>query len=347
MARQKTSKINIAVFDVEPEMERYFRAHFPASKTILRFYRRSLRERDAKTLGDIEILIVFIHSKVGENILRAMPKLKLIATCSTGYDHIDVRACAKRDVAVANVPAYGENTVAEFTFALLLGVMRRIREAAEHTRAGNFSARELRGYDLTGKTIGVVGCGKIGMRVIHIANGFGMRVLAYDPVIKASVIKKNNAMSASLDRLIRTSDIITLHAPLLPSTRHLLNAVRFRQMKKGVVIINTARGGLIDTNALFRALQKGTVRFAGLDVLEGEEALVQEESQLLLAKFSETSMRTVLENHFLLRDDRVLITPHVAFNSHEAVERIYAVTVKNVLAFAQGKPANLVAAERK
>lgn len=346
MARQKIGKINIAVFDAEPEMERFFRAHFPASKTVLRFFSRSLRERDVKTLADMEVLIVFIHSEIGGNMLRAMPKLRLIATCSTGYDHIDVRACAKRNIAVANVPAYGEDTVAEFTFALLLAVSRRIREAAERTRAGNFSVQNLRGFDLAGKTIGVIGCGKIGFNVIRIANGFGMRVLAHDPVVRASIIKKNRAKPVSLAQLVRMSDIITLHAPLLPSTRHMLGAAQFRLMKKGVVIINTARGGLIDTNALFRALQKGTVRFAGLDVLEGEEAFVEEESQLLHAKFSEAALRTVLEDHVLLHDNRVLITPHIAFNTHEAVERIYAATVNNILAFSRGQPVNLVSAGR-
>lgn len=345
MARQKIGKINIAVFDVEPEMERFFRAHFPASKTALRFFSRSLRERDAKTLEDVEVLIVFIHSEISGNMLRAMPKLRLIATCSTGYDHIDVHACAKRNVAVANVPSYGENTVAEFTFALLLAVSRRIREAAEAVRVGNFSVKNLRGFDLAGKTIGVIGCGKIGMQVIRIANGFGMRVLAYDPYRKSSALKRSKAKPASLAKLIKHSDIMTLHAPLNAKTEHLLDALRFRQMKKGMVIINTARGGLIDTNALFRALQKGTVTYAGLDVFEGEETFAQE-GRLALGKLSERATRTVLEDHLLLHDDRVLITPHIAFNTHEAVRRIYAVTVNNVLAFSRGKPENLVSAGR-
>lgn len=341
MTQKLRERIAVAVFDAEPEMERLFRHALPAARFSLRFFRRQLKERDALAMRNAAVLVVFVHSRVGKAVLEQMPKLRLIATCSTGYDHIDLKACQQRNVAVVNVPSYGEDTVAEFTFALLLAVTRRIREAAGQTRAGNFSVQNLRGFDLTGKTIGVIGCGKIGMNVIRIARGFRMRVLAYDPFQKSSVLKKNGALPAGLTRLVRTSDVITLHTPLNPNTYHVLNTARFRQMRAGVVIVNTARGGLIDTNALFRALQQGTVRYAGLDVFEGEETFAQE-GRLTLGKLSEQAVRTVLEDHLLLHDDRVLMTPHLAFNTHEAVQRIYSATAENIRAFWSGKPRNRV-----
>lgn len=335
MTQQPKKRLNVAVFDVDAKMERFFRVHLSSQNFFVRYFRRPLRKSDAALLQTASILVISVQSTVLQNFVSALPNLRCIATCSTGYDHIDLKTCAKRNIAVANVPSYGENTVAEFTFALLLGVMRRIPMAIDQTQDRNIIEQQLCGLDLAGKTIGIIGCGKIGINVVRIANGFGMRVLAYDPYQKASALKRNNARPASLVGLIKKSDIITLHVPLVAATKHLLSGKQFRQMKKGVVIINTARGGLIDTDALLKALQNNTVRYAGLDVIEGEEIFIRNGN-------TPVSQHSSDRISALLRNKHVLITPHIAYNTQEAIERICQTTVENISAFAEGKPANLV-----
>jgi D-lactate dehydrogenase len=254
--------------------------------------------------------------------------------------------CRKRHIAVSNVPSYGENTVAEHTFALILALSRNIHRAYVKTIKGDFSLEGLQGFDLKGKTLGVVGAGHIGLHVIKMAKGFGMEVLVHD-------IRKNIFLSEVLDfqyvpleRLLHHSDIVSLHTPYLPSTHHLMNRETFRMMKRGALFINTARGGLVDTDALVWALDEGIVGGAGLDVLEGEE-LVKEERQLLSKDFPKEKLATALKNHILLHRENVVITPHIAFDSREALQRILETTVVNVAGFLSGSPANLVSGTLK
>lgn len=342
MKKRPSKKMEVACFDMEPETERSLTRHLPASRFTLRFFRRPLRPSDCKNLQNTEVLVVFIHSAVTKAIVEQMPKLRFVTTCSTGYDHIDVAACQNRNILVANVPTYGENTVAEHTFALLLSLTRNVHLAYEKTQHGDFAINQLRGLDIAGKTFGVVGCGKIGMHVIRIAKGFGMNVLAYDPRQNDRELKKAGAQAVTLDRLLRTSDVVSLHVPLLPSTKHMINARSIARMKQGSILLNTARGGLVDTHALLCALQNGKLAYAGLDVLEEEEAFLQEETQLLTKKFSQKVLQAVLEDHVLMNQPNALVTPHIAFDTHEAVERIYKTTADNVVAFAKKKPTNIV-----
>jgi D-lactate dehydrogenase len=267
--------------------------------------------------------------------------VRFIATRSTGFDHIDLAACRARKILVSNVPAYGEHTVAEHTFALILALSRNVHKAYVRTVKGDFSLEGLQGFDLKGKTIGVVGAGRIGLHVIKMAKGFGMEVLAYD-------VHKNPFLSQVLDfcyvplpELLRESDIVSLHLPDSPATHHLMNRDRFRLMKRGSLLINTARGGLVDTHALVGALDAGILGGAGLDVLEGEE-LVKEERQLLEKDFSKERLITALKNHILLHRENVVITPHIAFDSREALQRILDTTVANLSGFLDGAPMNLV-----
>ena len=295
--------------------------------------------------GDAEILCVFIYSKIDARVLDRMPRLRLVATLSTGYDHIDVRECACRNITVCNVPAYGENTVAEHTFALLLAISKRIVESVERTRRGNFSLEGLRGFDLKGKTIGVVGVGRIGRNVVRLARAFGMKVLAYtkrpDPKLAEEL---GFTYVATLEELLPKCDVVTLHAPLTEETHHMINKANIRLMKRGAVLINTARGELVDTEALLEAVENGTISAAGLDVLEGE-ANIKEERQLLSKIFAkEVDLKTMLEEHILLERENVLVTPHNAFNSWDALERILETTVENIDAFLSGKPVNVVKA---
>ncbi|MBM3229426.1 hydroxyacid dehydrogenase, partial [Candidatus Parvarchaeota archaeon] len=256
--------------------------------------------------------------------------------------HIDLEACARRGILVSNVPSYGESTVAEHTFALLLTISRKINRIYERTARADFSLSGMQGFDLEGKTIGVVGVGKIGSHVIRIARGFGMNVIAYEPHPKPQLASSLGFCYASFEELLALSDIITLHAPYNKSTYHLINSKNIGRLKKGVVLINTSRGELIETGALVRGLKKGLVGGAGLDVLEGE-GLIKEEGQLLSKDYSQEALKTIIQNHVLLKFENVVITPHCAFYSHEAVRRIEDTTIENIKAFLRGGQANAVA----
>ncbi len=293
-----------------------------------------------------EILSVFIYSRLTSALLRRLPRLRLLATRSTGFDHIDVAACRTRRIVVSNVPSYGENTVAEHTFALILALSRNLHKAYVRTTKGDFSLEGLQGFDLKGKTIGVVGAGHIGLHVIKMAKGFGMEALATDVHQSEFLSEVLDFRYVPFETLLRRADIVSLHVPYTPSTHHLMNRTTFRLMRRGALLINTARGGLVDTDALVWALDEGIVGGAGLDVLEGEE-LVKEERQLLSKDFPKEKLATALRNHILLHRENVVITPHIAFDSREALQRILETTVSNITGFLGGSPANLVTGEAR
>lgn len=328
-----------AFFEIE-EWERQYLSTVLAGQELY-FYRQPLDEKIVNRVKDVEILSVFIRSTVSRDVLSKLPRLRLIVTRSTGYDHIDIAAATERGIVVSNVPFYGENTVAEHTFGLILNISRNIHKAYVRTAAGNFSLEGLQGFDLQGKTIGVVGAGSIGLRVIRIAKGFAMNALAYDVCENRLIAEVLGFRYVSLEELLRNSDIVSLHAPYNPSTHHLINFDTVRLMKRGAVLINTARGGLVDTEALLWALDQGILSGAGLDVVEGEE-LIQEEKQLLTTPAAEDKLRQVLRQHILLRREDVIITPHIAFYSRDALQRIMETTVANISSFLEGHPQNLV-----
>lgn len=272
-----------------------------------------------------EALSIFVDSgKIDATVMDKFPNLKLIATRSTGYDHIDLVEAHKRSIVVCTVPAYGVHTVAEFAFALLLALSRRVPEAKERIHSATpFNQQDLTGFDLNGKTIGVVGTGSIGLHAVKIASGFGMRVLAYD-VTQNEQVKNLGAQYVPLLELLAYSDVVTLHVPYLPHTHHLLNQDTFSKLKPGAYVINTARGAIIDTEALLEALDSGTVGGAGLDVLENETEITGATKKLLA-------------------HPRVIVTPHVAFDTKEAIQRILDITTQNLEAFRAGEPINTVA----
>ena len=303
-----------------------------------------LEELSLETLQEnknCEILSVFIHSKIQKSHLDLLPKLRLIATRSTGFDHIDLAACKARNIKVANVPHYGENTVAEHTFALILSLSRNVHKAYIRTTRGDFSMEGLQGFDLKGKTIGIIGSGRIGLHVIQMAKGFGMNVLAYDITQDSFLAEVLNFKYVSLEELLQSSDIISLHCPYSEKTHHLINREKIQLIKKGALFINTARGGLVDTNALAEALDKGILAGAGLDVLE-EEEMIKEEKELLSKNYPEEKLRLLVQNHILLHRENVVITPHMAFNSHEALNRILETTLSNIENFGNGMQQNFV-----
>lgn len=290
---------------------------------------------------DAEVVSVFIYSEVTREVIGSMPNLKLICTRSTGYDHIDVTACSERGIIVCNVPRYGENTVAEHAFGLILSLSRKIYEAVIRTSRMDFSTEGLQGFDLKGKTLGVVGAGAIGMHVIRIGKGFGMNVLAYDSKEQHLLAEVLGYRYVSLEELLAQSDVISLHVPLIPQTHHLINHETIKLIKRGAILINTARGAIIDTSALVTALNEGIISGAGLDVLEGEET-IKEEAQLLAESLPVEKLRTMVQNYALLHRENVIITPHIGFYSHEAEERIMETTLDNIKAFEAGNPQNVV-----
>lgn len=301
-----------------------------------------LNADNASAYADTELISSFISSKLNRAVLEKLPKLKLIATRSTGFDHIDLAYCNERGIAVANVPTYGEHTVAEHVFALLLALSRHIPEAVQRTRDGNFTFHGLEGFDLYGKTFGVIGTGHIGCRAAQIAKGFGMNVLAYDMHPQSGQAKAVGFTYVDLSRLLAEADVISLHVPGMPQTRHMLSDKEFAAMKPGVVIINTARGPVIDVKALLQALSSGKVRAAGLDVLP-EEPVIHEEAELLRNLFAEKhDLQTLVIDHALMHHKNVIVTPHSAFYTKEALEKILRTTAENIMAFLEGSPQNIV-----
>jgi len=303
----------------------------------------SLNAETVAEAQDAEIICVFVESPITEELLAQLPQLKMIAARSAGVDHIDLAACERRGITVAHVPHYGETTVAEHTFALMLALSRKVFLADRRTERMNFDRAGLRGFDLRYKTLGVVGVGNIGKRVIEIANGFRMRVVAYDVTPDDALASELNfSYKESLAELLADSDIVSLHVPYLPKTHHLINEETIKQMKPGALLLNTARGALIDTQALLAALEEERLGGAGLDVLEGEFDTFDRIGFLSRGLHKRKDLETMLRNHLLAERPDVIITPHNAFNSREAVQRIFDTTVDNIVSFAKGSPINVV-----
>ena len=276
---------------------------------------------------DADAIVIFVYSSVTEDILANMPTLKLIVTLSTGYDHIDLTACENRSIVVCNVPHYGDTTVSEHAFALLLNISRRIHESIEYTKNGSFT--QLEGFDLCGKTLGIIGLGNIGKRVAIMGKAFGMNIIGYDINKDKKSAKKIGYSYVALSTLFKKADVISLHCVLTEKTRHIIDKNALLKMKKGIVIINAARGELIDTTALLSMLKKKHVRAVGLDVSE-EERCIRDE-KLFDKYYHETcDVQTMLENHILMERDDVFITPHNGFHSREALHRILDGTVDNI-----------------
>jgi D-lactate dehydrogenase len=330
--------MKIGFFDLEDWEKEYFQKEISNAELVL--YNTPLDE-NTPDLSSFNAIVIFIHSQITKDILDKMPNLKFITTMSTGFDHIDIPDCKKRSIIVSNVPTYGENIVAEHTFALLLGISRRLIESVERVKEGTFLPNGLTGFELKGKTIGVVGTGSIGENVIKIAKGFGMNVLAFKRTPDLVLEQKLGFKFVDMNTLLGQSDVITLHIPYNEHTHHYLNADAFAKMKNGVIILNTARGALIDTAELLKSLENGKVKAAGLDVLE-EEPLLEEEKDLLSKSFENNKLLSVLQDHMLVNHPKVLLTPHNAFNSQEALNKIVETTHENLSGFMNNTPINIV-----
>ncbi len=333
--------MKIGFFELEGWEETRLRERFTGHE--LRFSNDKISGTELPPQTDFDAISVFVNSEITAGLLARFPNLKYIATRSTGYDHIDIAACNARGIKVGFVPGYGDNTVAEFAFGLMLNLTRKMYRAIDQVKeSDSFSLTGLRGIDIKGKTLGVLGTGRIGKEAITIANGFGMKVVAYDPYPNPEAAKALGFSYAPIEEVLGNADIVTIHCPLTAETRHLINKDTIRFMKRGSYLINTARGGIVETAALVAALMDGTLAGAGLDVLE-EEGDVHDEMKLMGAKeLHEEKLRVLLQNHSLIHMANVLITPHTAFNTQEALERILNTAIESMAAFIAGSPTNLI-----
>ena len=286
--------------------------HFDVDEHLAQYLSGDTREtslqqlNNAEDYSQVEVISIKTSSKADASSLAQFTSLKLLVTRTVGTDHIDMDYCKERGIEVKNILDYGSFNIAEHAFALLLAGTRNIISTQKEIHSGTFTFQGHLGLALEGKTLGVVGTGRIGLEVICRANAFGMKVIAYDVYKNEKAREELGYHYVELEELAKESDIITLHAPLLDTTHHMINAAIIQKMKNGVVLINTARGELIDTSALIQSIQK--FRGVGLDVLEGEKI------------FS--------KDHPLLKFNNVVITPHIAFYSDASVKKIASETMR-------------------
>lgn len=332
--------MKIVFFDVDPWSRSHIKKAFPDATLV----EDRLSMENVDGYKDTEILSIFHTSEVSCDVIEALPRLKMVATRSTGYNHIDLPMCAKRSIISANVPTYGRHTVAEHAFGLILTLTRRLFPAIERVkREGKFNIIGLQGEDLFGKTLGIIGLGEIGECILKIAKGFSMEVLVYTRTQDEALSHELGFEYAKdLEDLLKRSDVITLHLPLTEHTKHIINTENIRHIKKGAYLINTARGGLIDTDALLIGLDEEILAGVGLDVLEDEVEL-QEEADLLSSEIrKKIDYENLVMDHVLMHHDKVVITPHNAFNTSEALLRILETSFDNIHAFMDGKSQNVV-----
>ena len=331
--------MKIAFFETSPSDQDYLSRMLTEHELF--FSAEPLTEKNAPHAGSYEIISVFIYSAVNHSVIEQLKNVRLIATRSTGFDHIDIAVCREKNIAVSNVPHYGENTVAEHTFALILALSRNVHKSYARGLKEDFSIDGLMGFDLKDKTLGVIGTGHIGLHVIRIAKGFGMHVIASDVYHDIFLSEILHYRYAPLDEVLAQADIVTLHVPYNEHTHHLINRKNIKKIKKGGLLINTSRGGIVDTEALIEALDDHSLSGAGLDVLEGEEH-IKEENQCLHENCGPTQARQIKQNHNLLSRDNVVFTPHIGFYSEEALRRILDTTLQNITRFTLGKIENPV-----
>jgi len=312
------------------------------------FYEEKLNETNIELAKDSEIISTFINSLINKTVIDALPKLKFIITRSTGFEHIDFEYCAQKGILVSNVPAYGSHTVAELAFSLILNLSRNTLKANNYIRETNdfnFS-KDFEGFDLTEKTIGVIGTGKIGKNLIKIARGLNMNVVASDPFPDLVFAKENNVTYKTLDEVISVSNIITLHIPYTKENHHLINKEKISLMKKGTYLINTARGALVDTEAMIWGLNEKIIAGAGLDVLEGQRDLKIQNEIFSKNDSEKVDYKILVEDHLLMDMPNVIITTHIGFYTKETENEILKTTIENINNFISNKPTNLVGVKK-
>jgi D-lactate dehydrogenase len=311
----------------------------PTARQELVFFEPRLTAETVKLAEGFPAICAFVNDQLGEPVLTALARggTRLVALRSAGFNHVDLEAAARLKLTVVRVPAYSPYAVAEHTVGLMLCLNRKLHKAYARVREGNFALESLLGFDLRERTVGIIGTGKIGAIVARIVHGFGCRLVAHDMHANAEVAALG-ARYVTLDELFATADVISLHCPLTPRTHHLIDAAALAKMKRGVMLINTSRGALVDTQAVIVALKEGQVGYLGLDVYEEEGDLF----------FQDLSNQVIQDDVFsrLLTFPNVLVTAHQAFFTREALASIAQQTIGNLASFERGeRPVNEVTVE--
>ncbi len=323
-------RLKVAFFDTKPYTESIFQ-ELNKEKFALHFFEPRLNTNTVSLSSGFQVVCAFVNDDLSAPVLELLKrnKVELIAMRCAGYNNVDIETAQKLGISITRVPAYSPNAVAEHAVALLLALNRKINRAYNRVREGNFSLTGLVGFDLYRKTAGVIGIGKIGKCLVQILRGFGMKVLGYDKYQDQDFAKATELHYVELDELFARSDVISLHAPLIPQTHHIINKAVIQKMKSGVVLINTSRGALIDTTALINGLKSGKIGAAGLDVYE-------EEAEYF---FEDLSDKIITDDTLarLMTFNNVIITSHQAFLTREALSEIARVTLASITEFQGGK----------
>lgn len=322
--------MTVTFFSTQSYDREYFERLNSANHKLL-FLETPLDEQTAQLAAGSEAVCIFVNDRCDAQVIKTLKEkgIRLIALRCAGFNNVDLTASKANGMTVVRVPAYSPHAVAEHAVALILTLNRKTHKAYNRVREGNFSLERLTGFDLHGKTVGVIGTGKIGSVFAQIMFGFGCRVLAYD-IFENQELTAKGARYVPLDELLSASDIVSLHCPLNDQTRHLINADSLKKMKHGAMLVNTGRGALIDTKTAIAALKSGRLGYLGLDVYEQEENL-----------FFQDHSETIIQDELILRlmsFPNVLITAHQAFFTDEALSEIARVTFQNISDFETGKP---------
>lgn len=323
--------MKIAVFSAKPYDKEYFEAYNTAPHHELVYFEPSLNKETANLTQDFEGVCIFVNDILDRETIEAIASygVKLIVLRCAGFNNVDIEAANKHQIKVYRVPAYSPEAVAEHAVALILALNRKIPKAFNRVRENNFSLENLVGFNLNGKTVGVIGTGEIGAVFSRIMSGFGCVLLGYDPN-ESSELRDLGMNYVSLDQILKNSDIISLHCPLTPATHHLIDHKGFSKMKKGAMLINTSRGAVINTIDAIQALKKGHLGYLGIDVYEQED-------QLFFQDLSETIVLDDLITR-LMTFPNVLITAHQGFFTKEALEQIATTTLKNITDYENNQP---------
>lgn len=321
----------IAFFGTQPYDEKSFDKVNEKFGFEVKYFKGHLNKNNVVLTQGVDAVCIFVNDTADAEVIRAMADngVKILALRCAGYNNVDLVA-AKNRLTVVRVPAYSPYAVAEYTVALMLSLNRKIPRATWRTRDGNFSLHGLMGFDMHGKTIGIIGTGKIAKILIQILRGFGMNILAYDVYPDHNFAREHQVVYTTLDELYHNSDIISLHCPLTDATKYLINDYSISKMKDGVMIINTGRGQLIHTNALIEGLKNKKVGYAGLDVYEEENEY-----------FYEDKSDRIIDDDILARllsFNNVIVTSHQAFFTQEAMKNIATTTLQNIKDYVDGKP---------
>lgn len=326
--------MKIAFYEITSSDQKYVQKQLKGHK--LSFYEHQLNHVNLPA-EDTEILSIHAHSTIDKQALNKLPNLRYIQTRTAGSDHIDLAECKKRGIVVSYAPGVNSTSVAEFVFVLLLSLVRNLHMACAQCAKGGFAEGGYTGTELAGKTMGIVGTGAVGAKTAILAKGFGMKVLVYDVSKNPRLSKHKSIQYVPIKALLKQSDIISLHVPLLPTTKHMINSTTIASMKKGVFLINTARGAVVDTQALVSALKSGKIAGAGLDVLEDELAL-RKNQQKTLSKQKQQMYKDMQG----MMGKNLLVTPHVAYSSIESNRRILDTALSDIHLFVKGKLKNVI-----